>query len=487
MKLNHKLNSKLLIVLVLLTFLIGCSKDKNGQKEALKVDVISNDTIQGQPLVANITSPAEDYAPDFDAFQEYFDWEKLDYIPVPSPINKTAIPMPWSDRAKRHFSDDIRYDFKKSDGWELYLGSFSTMFIAGGLPQFSLYNKYSGILRYYFFMDYDASQVYDCKVLLNNIKLLGSHAALSPMLNYANQKIIDVSKNSQLCSTLEPQLLSDSTWYAVEYELAFDKNIYSQNLNTFYLANNFSMIILPSLSINGKSLNTLNAKIRLSDVMLGDITSYSGDASLLLYGKNDLDQASDLLSASDLTKLNQIMNQHSFNHLLNGIMDDNSMGDMKWDANISFTRSLSGVGLTDNSLPISGADNSNIIGMCPFYTKPLGIFYLNKKPNCILTRNLTSDHSYQYKLDVNSVEYVFNPSVTEIADIKNISQVLVATEGKSTFQNYSTSMLYTGQKLTSTIPLTIQGVRVSFDVVPKDGAKTVHIIKTFLADIVSPI
>jgi hypothetical protein len=52
---------------VLLTFLIGCSKDKNSQKEALKVDVISNDTIQGQPLVASITSPAEDYAPDFDA------------------------------------------------------------------------------------------------------------------------------------------------------------------------------------------------------------------------------------------------------------------------------------------------------------------------------------------------------------------------------------------------------------------------------------
>ena len=481
------MSRKLLVFIVLLTFLIGCSKDKNSQKEAVKADVICSDTLQGQPKIADITRPAEDYKPDIAPYQEYFDWEKLDYLPVPSWIHKTAFPMPWNDRAKRYFSNDILNDYKKADGWELYLGSFSTQYIEAGMPQFSLYNKYSGILRYYFFNPFDATGVQNYNILLNNIKLWGNYAPMSPMLNFANQKIIDVSKNSEICTTFDPQPLTDSTWYAVDYELAFDKNIYSQNANSFYLANYFSMIMLPSLSINGKSLNTLNAKIRLSDVMLGEITSYTGDVSLLLYGKSDLNQASDLLSQSDLTKLNQIMNQHSFNNLLSGTLDDNSMGKMKWDANISFTRSLSGVGLTDNTLPISGSDISSIIGLCPFYTKPLGVFYLNQKPICILTRTLTSDHSYQYKLDVNSVEYVFNPSVTEIADIKNIRQELVATEGKSTFQDYSSTTLFTGQKLTSNIPLTIQGVRVSFDVVPKDGGKTTHIIKTFLADLVTPI
>lgn len=78
-----------------------------------------------------------------------------------------------------------------------------------------------------------------------------------------------------------------------------------------------------------------------------------------------------------------------------------------------------------------------------------------------------------------------NPAVTEIADIKNIVQEVVATQNEKLFENYIRSKLYIGQKLSSNIPLVVQGVRVSFNVVPKDGGKTVHILKTFQANIVS--
>ena len=69
------------------------------------------------------------------------------------------------------------------------------------------------------------------------------------------------------------------------------------------------------------------------------------------------------------------------------------------------------------------------------------------------------------------------------ADIKNISQNLVAAENKELIENNSRAKLYIGQKLLSNIELTIQGVRVSFDVVPKNGSKPVHIVKVFQADI----
>ena len=115
----------------------------------------------------------------------------------------------------------------------------------------------------------------------------------------------------------------------------------------------------------------------------------------------------------------------------------------------------------------------------------MGVFYLGAKPQVAYSENTGKYYKYQYDLDAGSVEYVFNPSVTEVADIKNITQELVATEKEGLLEDYSTVKLYTGQKLMSNLPLVIQGVRVSFDVVPKDGGKTVHIVKTFQADIVS--
>jgi hypothetical protein len=61
---------------------------------------------------------------------------------------------------------------------------------------------------------------------------------------------------------------------------------------------------------------------------------------------------------------------------------------------------------------------------------------------------------------------------------------LVATRNEELLENNSRAKLFIGQKLSSNIPLVVQGVRVSFDVVPKDVSKTVHIVKTFKADIV---
>lgn len=62
---------------------------------------------------------------------------------------------------------------------------------------------------------------------------------------------------------------------------------------------------------------------------------------------------------------------------------------------------------------------------------------------------------------------------------------MVATEHPELLENNSRAKLYLSQKLLSNVELTIQGVRVSFDVVPKDGGKPVHIAKVFDMDLIA--
>lgn len=470
----------LLLAVVVFSF-SGCKKSDSTTEPIAEVTI--DNTVNGNPtLIDGII--AIDYPNDLSPLQEEFDWENLDYLPQPSGTG-AVIPMPWSNEAKRSFSDDIRYDYKKSDGWVLYISSFSGS-LNSAVKTFTLYNKYSGIIRYYYYVQGNVTaDVADYYILINEIKTIRSHSNESPLLNFAHQKIIDISKNSTNCVTVEPQQLSDATWFAWEYELAFDRNIYSQNSQSFYLALQYGMIKANTLVINGKPNDKLNAKIRFSDAS-GYGEYFSGDASLILYGQNDLNQTSSNLSASDLEILNESYEQQNCRNLLAGTLNDNSIGEIQWNANLTMTSPLGGAGLPggSDSFVVSGADNSSVTGFSSFYTKAPGVFYLNSKPKVGFTKLTAGNNPYVYTLDATSVEYIFNPYVTEIAEIKNIVQEVVATQKEELFENYSRAKLYIGQKLSSNMPLVVQGVRVSFDVVPKDGGKTVHIVKTFQANVV---
>jgi len=474
--------SQILILVVFLFSFSGCKKTDPAQIEI--ADVTIDNTITGSPtLIDGIT--AVEFPTDLSPEQENFDWENLEYLPMKEGSG-VAIPMPWSNSAKRSFSEDIRYDYKKSDGWVLYLSSSSSQIFAG-VKTIILYNKYSGVLRYYYYAQGTVTgSVADYNIVLNQLVTIGSHSSASPLLNFANQKIIDINNNSRGCLTIDPQKLSDATWFAWEYELAYDKDIYAQNPGSFFLGLSYSMIKKNSLLINGKQLEKLVARVRFSDETYYD-ESYSGEASLILYGKNDLDQNSNVLSATDLALLDQTYQQKNCDNLLNATLNDNAIGEIQWHADVTITSASNGVGFPggSDSFVVSGADNSEVVGFSSFYTKALGVFYLNSKPKVGFSKLATGNKPYVYTLDTKSVEYTFNPAVTEIADIKNIVQDVVATQNEKLFENYSRSKLYTGQKLSSNIPLVVQGVRVSFDVVPKDGGKTVHIVKAFQADIVT--
>jgi hypothetical protein len=481
MKTNKNGWYQILTLIVLLSLFISCHKTDSTPE--IIADVIIDNTISGSPTLFESPVPIE-YPNDLSQYQEDFDFENLEYLPVDSSTG-LLIPMPWSDKAKTSFNEDIRYDIKKSDGWLLYQCSSSSK-INVSVKTIILYNKYSGIIRYYYYLRAGVDQVKEYNIFMNTIYLLESYPPTSPLLNYSGQEIIDINNIVSSGTTIEPQPLSDSTWYAFEYELAFDKDIYSKRAESFGFGFNYAMIKKNILTLNGKPLTDLNTKIRFSEKPFGSGNSYRGNASLIFYSKKELKQQEGVLSSSDLSLLNQVYDQQSFNNLLNGSINYNSQGAIQWPSHIAIDIAPGGCGFPggNENCVASGADNSGVGGFKPFYKKALGVFYLNSEPEVTYSKYINSDHPYNYTLEVSSVKYIFNPAVTEIADIKNIVQEVVATQTDGVFENFSRVKLYLGQKLSSNLPLIVQGVRVSFDVVPKDGSKTVHIVKTFKANIV---
>ncbi len=463
---NYLLHSIFVFALVFIN--LGCTKNEFDNPEP-ELSVVSEEVTGVAPKVmGNIT--AVNYPIDYAEEQEAFDWESLEYLPLPAGVQR--VPMPWSDKAKRQFSDDIRDDYKRADGWELYMSTSSSKFWSGHLT-LSLYNKYRGILRYYYFVGTGTQKVQNYNILQSS----GYTHEDSPLLNFTNQFIVDVDRNPMSSFSFEPQPLADSSWLAVEYELAFDKNIYSKN-SMFQMAFNLSMVKNNALSLNGQPSDELKTKVRaygLSETPAG--STISADAAYVLYGQSDLDQLASTLSGTDLDHLINLNEEN----ILDGLRYKASWVHTKWNTTLNMQLAPSGVGITNNSLPVSGSDLSSIQGLAPFYPKALGVFYLNRKPVYAETTSTDADHPYQYKLDVSSVEYLFNPAVLETAEIKNLHQELVATEQESLIEDNKRANLFRGQILKSNKPLHIQGVRVSFDLVPKDGADTVHFIKTFKA------
>lgn len=474
---------KILITLLIFTVLTftGCNKD---EVPPGKAKVIIDNSTSGSPVIIN-TITEKMYEPDYAKGQEYFDWQSLQYLPLP-PESK-SIPMPWNSKAKTAFSDDIRYDNKKTDGWELYVSTFSSK-LNTDVKSFILYNKWRGILRYYYYLVMPPSDVVtykDYTILSQKILVDGQHATQSPLLNFAHQSIVDVTNNSPQTTTLEPQSIADSVWFSWEYELAFDKDIYNQNANTFLLNLSYSMLKKELLYINDQQQSVLKTKIRFTDSQYNLGQLYTGDAAFLFYGINDLNQASNGISPSSYNIVKQFYYTLNFDQLLNGVVNGNSIGQVLWNGRISILTQSNALGLPGSgfSTVVSGADNSSIQGLAPFYTRALGVYYLNAKPKVHFAKS--SNNKYIYSLDVSSVQYLFNPAVLESASISNLSQEILASQDMNTSLSDEDKDIFIGQKFTADEPLNILGVRVSFDVIPSNGSKPIRMTKIFKAELVS--
>ncbi len=277
---------------------------------------------------------------------------------------------------------------------------------------------------------------------------------------------------------------------AGQVELAYDNQLAKQSYETFYVHIFLNSDKVTSVTINGGTAGTaLPVGLHIDGVSFYNTnqSTYTGAAQLLINGINSVRNLQ--TAGQDVSGINANLMQTTTGNLYSGVLtaqNTTSSSVLPVSTTIQLTRPAGNAALlVAPNLALPGYDNSHTTGIGPQYNEAPGVFYLDSKP-VITAQTSTTASSYVYTLDVASVRYLFNPAVTRIADINNIKQEIVASApAVSTAETGTTAAptLYAGTSLTANQPLTVVGVRVSFDVVPKSGGSPVHIIKTFKADL----
>lgn len=406
---------------------------------------------------------------------------------MPAPAGTTPLPAPWAAVATGAYSDDIRNDHKAADGWELVFSTFTTSFLYDH-SYFILYNKYRGVLRLYYY--YGAGfnpTLTGYKALASTFRLDGQQLAPTPLLNFAAQSVVDVAKNATAASLLDTQPYTNTSWYVAQYELAYDSAIGSKNYMNLSSKWQLNGSLLTGLTLNGISQTTLPGSLMVDSVdfvntvNIDRSVNYSGRAQLTLTGPASLNSLQQNGLPADGAR--QVLALAAGAPWFRGEVpaQNGGLGAVALLPVQAKFYTKADLGLTDLFLTLPGYDNSQVVGQAPQYNAAPGVFYLQSRPVITKQTATTGAQPYGYTLDVASVKYLFNPAVQAVADIRNLRQEIIATApGTGTGLD---GTVYAGTTLAASQELTVQGVRVAFDVVPKNGSATVHITKTFRADV----
>lgn len=451
----------------------------------------------------------------------YFDWEAVDYMPTPA---THSILVPWANLAVKGFPSDIWYDIKKTDGWEMVYNLFNPNQALPSNPSFVLYNKYRGLLRVY---------VYVTNSGFTNSDYLTDGISVSPnainthMLNYIGQDIVDITSKKTVATQIQGTQIAPGTWYASQYEIAYDPNVSTSTWQQLGLNYTLKWTNISSVTLQGDIQGTLKGTIstpasgfNLGNTLVSGALQFAGlsvlsnnagpDNSHPGVG-NKLGLPSMVFDAvkDGLTSGASGIVKNVFSAILGGNSNNTQQVNLTLNAKINLTGSIAGSGalIPDPGLGLGvpGTSNSQTaIGYLPYYNKPMGIFYINNKPTMYAEMITHGDGTfegttfqYNFMLDGNSFDPVFNPEVLAIAQIQNYEEELftynvgMMGEYGNTYENVGGIDIFWGS---INVPFAGGGggpffgracVRISFDVVPNNGAPRSRIVKTFECNVVN--
>ena len=460
--------------------------------------------------IANINAIAGAPTPDLD-------WENISFMPTPAGV--AAIPVPWQGGlGGAKIDDDMIFDYKKSDGWELVYNTFNTT-TTFNPSYFMLYNKYRGVLRTYFYVAPGGNA--PSSNLVHLLAVRGASASASPVLNFASQDYIDYSVNSLNVSQLQPyQVSASGSWYAAEFELAYDAKTAATSYDQVRLDWQINPNSIAAVSLNGTQIGDLSGTITSGSATSNFFSTVINGvvAAGLKVGADDVltAKALNFLPAAVKTPI-VTASQNAVAGLIkgfvSGIIGGNSGSSkqkvaLKLNTNITMSGTATvGSQLFDNVFSLTGTTGvGNTLPYYPKYPDPMGVFYISAKP--VVTRTVQStlqddgvSRNYlvdqRYSVNESSFQLVFNTAVTNIATISNIRKEVVMMKVPSTStitriggvaEQVADKLIYTGASTgiesVGPRPLTISvdlAIRITFDVVPKDGSPKCTIVKTFLA------
>ncbi len=508
LKLNLSRLSQPMAVLCLL-FLFSCKKDIKTPEPPVYHDNIVKGT-DGIPAVP-------------------FSWWTVDVMPVPASYTGPTIYVPWGQGAVKGFSSDIWYDMQPGDGWVMVYNEFNTT--ESSLPAnpfFILYNQYRGTLRIYEYVTTNGFQNSD---YLTSGLNLSPNSVNSSLLNFIGKDIIDVSNPSAIITKIEPTQIATNAWYACQYEMAYDPNIANSTFQQIGINWTLKWTNITQVSLGGTAVGTLNGSITTpasSGFSLSGLISNAETGALEATGlavfnnnkgnngvNNGLGLPANIFNAAQSGLSSGLSGV--VKNIFSGIFGGSSSGstqsvNLTLNATINLTGSTTGSGalIPDPGLGLGvpGTSNSQSAqGLIPYYNSPLGVFNLSGRPSVDMTTTSVSDGTeegssttYTFAIDDNSFQKIFNPVVTNNAQIQNYFEEIMLPNMTSDQLNRGASEIGEDEQIGS-IPaigdvwyINVQDgigpplevlVRIQFDVVPNNGAPRSKIVKTFLANIVN--
>lgn len=119
-------------------------------------DVMNKDDIEilseyGDKVVLSLTQSLYLVADDNSSDDFLTDWENAKVVSIYSDRAYQLIPTPWADETITTLPENIRYDVKKKDGWEMAF-SFMNRETFDDCNYFALYNHYLGTLRIFYYV-----------------------------------------------------------------------------------------------------------------------------------------------------------------------------------------------------------------------------------------------------------------------------------------------------------------------------------------------
>jgi hypothetical protein len=446
------------------------------------------------------------------------DWETIDFMPTP-PGTPTVV-VPWGSGASSQFTKEMSNDFRKADGWTLVYNTFNTT----NTPDnwyFMLYNVYRGLLRLYYYVPANTNFISSANIV-HMLSTEGAYATNSPILNFAGKDVVKADTNYTTTSMVEQWQVARGTWYILQYELAYDQNMSSQNYNTFSFKWPVRSTQVTNVFINGIGSGTLTGSISVPGSNLTVAPSFNIDGStnnsttITVNGASDADKLKPTLGTTIVNAIKGGLTSGItgvVKNVLSGLFKKSDAPaeqsvNLKLQAKIDLKGTLtSDYLITAPSFAIPGYPQSNTPGILPAYGNPLGIFYITNKPN--LTKTSTTVRreypdgtpyfrtTYTLSIRGNSYQLIFNPYVTSIATIQNIKADIVSLNPNADNQYiriHGTKEIISGYTLAyghvtggtaddEALSFGTLAVRITFEVVPLNGAPASVISKCFLATV----
>lgn len=459
----------------------------------------------------NAVAPADDTA---------FDWENATYVPTAPGYN---VRMPWASGGGSTLDIAVASDYHHNDGWDMVYNTFNNN-VNPTIPSqsplyFALYNRFRGILRYYYFNPGYSN--YSTQ-LEHGLSLMPS-SSTSSMLNFEGNDLADPSNNVKgFTQTSKVSLNSSSTWYVMQYQIAYDPSYTSQSFEVFHPHWNITNVNITSIKTDGVELGTLN----------GSITTPKAGVDWASVAINGLLAVGEFVGTAGVSTAAGATPSGwqsaatgglagSTTGVLSGLFGGNSSNSQEValtiNSNITTTGTASSSGgAVDVNFWLPGQTSTTPANAPaqPIVNYPIGLFNLSKRPTVVVTApkggTVNNDVAYaDYSLNVDDIKNnlfqtnstVINSSPTGVS-ISNPKFEVVAfdvnsawsPDGATQTESIGThKVVYTGQTsvdFTTTVrrvPFSVAsnvGVRVSFWVTPNNGAARTFVVKTFQANVV---